>query len=134
MIAQIWPKNYEFDDILNLGFSSPPQMLISNCFLLILVLMIECYKTNKRTKLYHDLIKIMWIMAVQIWLKMSIFSFFGSYPNFEFLPWLQTHLFSTQMPNSGISDPAHTQRVDRNGGCWTSTKSTMSAQLQFTTE
>ena len=82
-------QNYDFDDMSNLGFSSPPQKLISNYFSLILQPMIKCYKTNKRTKLYHDPIKILGIMAAQIWLKLLIFSFFGSYPYFEFLPWLQ---------------------------------------------
>ena len=57
--------------------------------------MIKCYDTNKSTKFHDDLINIMEIMAVQIWLKMSIFSFFGSYPYFEFLPWLQ-------IPNTNI--------------------------------
>ena len=82
-------QNYDFDDMSNLEFSSPSQKLISNYFFLTLLPMIICYKTNKRTKLCHDLIKILGIMAVQIWLKMLIFSFFGSYPYYEFLPWLQ---------------------------------------------
>ena len=48
--------------------------------------MIECYETNKSTEFHNDQIKMMEIMAVPIWLKMSIFSLFGSYPYFEFLP------------------------------------------------
>ena len=51
--------------------------------------MIECYNTNKSAKFHGDLMKIMEIIAVQIWLKMSIISFFGSYPFFEFLRRLQ---------------------------------------------
>ena len=66
-------QNYDFDDMSNLGFSIPPQKLISNYFFLILLQMITYYKTNKRTKLYHDLIKILGIIAVQIWRKMLIF-------------------------------------------------------------
>ena len=38
--------------------------------------MIKCYQTNKRTRLHHDLIEILGIMAVQIWLKMLIFFVF----------------------------------------------------------
>ena len=70
-------QNYDFDDMQNLGFSSLPQKLISNYSFLMLLPMIKSYKTHKCTKLYyyyeHDLIKILGIMAVQIWLKISIF-------------------------------------------------------------
>ena len=64
-------QNYDFDDMTNLGFSSPPQNLIS--IFLILLPVIRCYKTNKLAKLYCDQMEIWGIMAVQILLKMSIF-------------------------------------------------------------
>ena len=41
--------------------------------------MIKRYKTNKRTWLYHDMLYIWGIIAVQIWQKMSLFPNFWTY-------------------------------------------------------
>ena len=88
MIAQIWPNITTLTTCQIVDFQAPVKSSFQITFFLILLPMIECYKTNKSSKFHHDLIKIMKIMgmAVQIWLKMSIFSFFGSYPYFGFLP------------------------------------------------
>ena len=69
-------QNYDFDDMSNLGFSGSPQKLISDYFSLIVLPIIVYY--NKRTKLYHDQIKVCGIVAARIRLKMSIFSIFGT--------------------------------------------------------
>ena len=86
MNAQTWPKITTLTTCQIWDFQAPLKSSFQIIFFLILLPMILCYKTNKRTKLYNDLIKILGIMAVYIWLKMPIFAFFGSYPYFEFLP------------------------------------------------
>ena len=89
IIAQVWPKITTLTACQILNFQAPLKNSFQIIFFLILLPMIKYYKTSKRTKLYYDLIKVLGIMAVQIWLKMLIFSFFGSYPYFEFLRRLQ---------------------------------------------
>ena len=88
MITQICSKITTLTTCQIWDFQAPLESSFQIIFLVILP-MIKCYKTNKRTKFLYDLMKILGIMAVQIWLRMSILLFFGSYPYFEFLPWLQ---------------------------------------------
>ena len=90
LITELWlPRHYyAFEEMWNLGFSSPPQKLISNHFFLILLPMIECYNFIRPTNvLSYIMIK---VKFAELWLPKSVvkcqFLFgliFGSYTYFE---------------------------------------------------
>ena len=77
----------------------PLQRHTLNYFLAILLKLITLYISSELTTFHNDQSCICRIIIAQIWLRMSVFPIFGSYPYFEFLPWLRisnTQLFKCQ--------------------------------------